>query len=46
MRGGACRLYDAQACVWPLSMAVGPVGVIQRCEMFLLNGEMGDKMGA
>ena len=40
-----CRLYDEQACVWALPMELGPSSVSQCCEVFLLNGEMGDKMG-
>lgn len=38
-------MYDEQACVWALPMELGPSSVSQRCEVFLLNGEMGDKMG-
>lgn len=44
--GWRCRVYEEQASVWALPMQVGSSTVTQRIELFLLNGEMRDKMGA
>eukprot|EP00208_Stichococcus_sp_RCC1054_P008022 CAMPEP_0206150448 /NCGR_PEP_ID=MMETSP1473-20131121/38307_1 /ASSEMBLY_ACC=CAM_ASM_001109 /TAXON_ID=1461547 /ORGANISM="Stichococcus sp, Strain RCC1054" /LENGTH=505 /DNA_ID=CAMNT_0053547951 /DNA_START=112 /DNA_END=1630 /DNA_ORIENTATION=+ len=39
-----CTVYEEQASVWALPMQVGSSTVTQRIELFLLNGEMRDKM--